>query len=211
MDNRKRSLEIGQGFKKVHGNTGKKHSEETKKKISTFRKGKTLVDLFGKKKAKEIRIKMSKIIPWNKDKKHSKEIRRKISQSNKGKKSWNEGLTKDTDKSLMSISKKRMGKNNPMWKGGKIITQHGYVLILFPNHPFSNSGGYILEHRLVMEKHLGRYLKPKEQTHHINGIKDDNRIENLMLFSNRKEHIKFHHKQESPLKKYKKEFHGEEI
>lgn len=73
------------------------------------------------------------------------------------------------------------GNKHYNWKGGKKI-KRGYVLIFFPTHPFAKEK-YVFEHRLVMEKHLGRYLTPQEVVHHINGIKDDNRIENLKLFS----------------------------
>lgn len=86
------------------------------------------------------------------------------------------------------------GKNNPRWKGGKYITGDGYLDILTPNHPYCNSRGYVEEHRLVMEKHLGRVLLPTERIHHINGIKTDNRIENLMLFSNHSNHVALHNK-----------------
>lgn len=80
------------------------------------------------------------------------------------------------------------------WKGGRRNCR-GYVLVWCPNHPHATHDGYVQEHRLVMEAHLGRTLLPTEVVHHINGIKDDNRIENLMLFSNKSDHVSFHRKQ----------------
>ena len=74
-------------------------------------------------------------------------------------------------------------EKNGRWKGGRFTDTDGYVLIKLPNHPRANNSGYVREHRLVMEFFLGRYLKPKELVHHINGIKNDNHIENLQLVS----------------------------
>lgn len=71
------------------------------------------------------------------------------------------------------------GSKNIQWKGGKSYI-HGYVLLTRPNHPHGHHG-YVREHRLIMEEHLGRLLYPWEVVHHINGIKDDNRLENLVL------------------------------
>ena len=59
---------------------------------------------------------------------------------------------------------------------------HGYIMRKVMNHPFANKRGYVPEHRLIMEKHLGRFLIPrKEFIHHINQVRDDNRLENLKL------------------------------
>ena len=105
------------------------------------------------------------------------------------------GVYKRTDYHRKKLSEAKIGKcfreNNNSWKGGR-IKANGYIKILQPNHPFCDDRGYVMEHRLVMEKHLGRFLHPKEQVHHLNGIRDDNRIENLKLLSGRGEHMKIH-------------------
>lgn len=80
------------------------------------------------------------------------------------------------------------GKNNPNWKGGKTIWG-GYRKIYKPDHPRSYRN-CVYEHVLIVEKMLGRYLEPEETVHHINRIKDDNRIENLCICKDEKEHRK---------------------
>ena len=66
------------------------------------------------------------------------------------------------------------------WKGGFKLDKWGYRYKWVPKHPAA-VGGYIQEHRLVIEEGLGRPLKPTETVHHKNGIKTDNRLENLEL------------------------------
>ena len=84
------------------------------------------------------------------------------------------------------------GKTHYNWNGGKRTSSQGYLEIKSPNHPFRNKQNYVPEHRLIVEKHLGRYLTKDEVIHHINEIKTDNRIENLYLFSKRWQHCVYH-------------------
>ena len=66
-------------------------------------------------------------------------------------------------------------------KTGRYV-QHGYVLVKAPAHHPRAKKGWIREHILVMEDKLGRHLEAGEQVHHVNGVKDDNRPENLELW-----------------------------
>lgn len=128
-----------------------------------------------------------------------------------GKVAWNKGLTKKIDKRVKKYSDIQKGRHHsfktefkkghnlfqgsksPLWKGGRRKHMKGYIFIHQPNHPFAHRQGYVLEHRLIMEKYLERFLIPTEIVHHLNGIKNDNRIENLKLFFNENEHQKLHH------------------
>ena len=86
----------------------------------------------------------------------------------------------------------KSGSDSHKWKGGRHVHKRGYVYIYSPNHPKKNSYHYVYEHRLVMEKHIGRYLSENEIIHHINGVKDDNRIENLVITDPRNHRRDYH-------------------
>ena len=78
------------------------------------------------------------------------------------------------------------GVENHNWKGGKVTREGGYIGTRLQLGDFFHSmvtNGYVLEHRLIMAKHLGRNLHSWEIVHHKNHIKNDNRIENLQLVS----------------------------
>ncbi len=92
---------------------------------------------------------------------------------------------------LEKLNKNQKEKNNRNWKGGKKKHQ-GYLMVLCKRHPRANKEGYIYEHILIVEKELNRYILKNEVVHHKNGIKDDNRIENLKLTTVGK-HIKEEH------------------
>jgi len=93
---------------------------------------------------------------------------------------------------IAEIGIKPIGQNKSKWKGG-LMHCNGYAYVYSPDHPNKNGigSGYVKRARLVMEKHIGRYLDRSEFVHHMNGKRDDDRIENLQL-TNLSKHQKYH-------------------
>jgi len=103
----------------------------------------------------------------------SEETRRKMGDSRRGKPRTLE------DRLAVSAGIRTSSKT---WKGGRII-QDGYAFVRAPlDDPDARSNGYIAEHRVVMADMIGRRLLPNENPHHKNGVRDDNRPENLELW-----------------------------
>lgn len=77
----------------------------------------------------------------------------------------------------------------PLHKDAKgIHKRQGYIVRLTSNHPFADKRGYVLEHRLVMEQHLGRFLTENEVIHHKDGVRDNNELSNLQLMDDQRSH-----------------------
>lgn len=72
---------------------------------------------------------------------------------------------------------------NKKWENKKGLNSYGYVIMYKPEHPNARPGGFIFEHRYVMSEYLGRPLRKGENVHHINGNRQDNRIENLEIWN----------------------------
>jgi len=121
--------------------------------------------------------------------KMTNKTKNKISNSKKGKFSKLKGTKIPEERK----EKLRIAKSGGV---GKKQLHDGYYRIYFPDHPKSDSRGWILEHILIMECSIGRWLKDDEVVHHKNGIRNDNRIENLQLMT-RSEHSKYHRLQKN--------------
>jgi hypothetical protein len=107
------------------------------------------------------------------------EQKKKLSNIHKGK------VLSEETKRKMSEAKKIKGE------GHKKKRNDGYIYVYYPTHPKSNGDGYIGEHRLVMEKFIGRYIYDYEVVHHIDKNRSNNEISNLKLMSFT-EHARLH-------------------
>lgn len=85
-------------------------------------------------------------------------------------------------------AKARM-EHNAFWNGGRTQDKAGYWLVMVPGHPYATAAGYVREHRLVMERELGRYLLPSEVVDHIDRNTSNNDPGNLRLFPSNAEHL----------------------
>lgn len=105
-----------------------------------------------------------------------------------------------TDASMASFKVKMTGPNNPAWKGGVMVfkTHGNYAGVRYVRCPpeflsMARKDGYVMEHRLIVARVLGRCLSRTETVHHVNHIPTDNRLENLALFKTNREHKLYEH------------------
>lgn len=93
----------------------------------------------------------------------------------------------------IKYSSKDKDKKNRVWR-------KGYIYLYLPNHPSSRKippdYGYVREHQVVMEEHIGRQMVSGEQIHHIDGDKSNNKLENLVLCANTRDHLEIHNQME---------------
>lgn len=92
-------------------------------------------------------------------------------------------LSRRGDPTLGRAKRKDAGKPRFRVGGERYHHHNGYMILYYPEHPNANKYGYVKEHTYVMSQHLGRGLYKGESVHHLNGVRDDNRVENLELWT----------------------------
>ena len=90
---------------------------------------------------------------------------------------------------LERLPAKARPEKNYFWQGGYSVDEEGYILEKRPDHPQATAAGYVRQHRLVMEKMLGRYLTPEEVVDHKNRDTSDNDPGNLELYPSNAAHL----------------------
>ena len=126
--------------------------------------------------------------------------------SNCGKPTWHQSkdLHRVCKECAYLVRETASGINHPNWKGGQYHHVDGYIFVqLLPDSPYysmAHARGYVLEHRILMAKNINRCLLTSEVVHHINGNKQDNRIENLELLPNNASHLPYIQLQQQVMK-----------
>ncbi len=117
---------------------------------------------------------------------HPKNIRGVCKTPGPCKKEWSLRTYSVKDYDFCSCGNKKSRTSKECWEcrvgDGRHRASQGYVQVYVPeDHPNYEPGKRMLEHRLIIEKSLGRTLTKYETVHHKNGVRDDNRLENLQL------------------------------
>lgn len=102
------------------------------------------------------------------------------------------GLKISDEIKFLNRSNAKRGEKCNFWNGGRSRTSRGYTLVFSPAHHRADSRGYVLEHILVFENATGISVPEGCCIHHLNGVKDDNRIENLCMMTH-SAHTTMHH------------------
>lgn len=108
------------------------------------------------------------------------------------KKAYKLGMRKSPEVEWQNRSNARKGEKSSSWNGGIKKTAKGYRMVLRPGHHRADRNGYVMEHILVFEQATGIIVPDNCCIHHLNGVKSDNRIENLCMMT-RNAHTVFHH------------------
>lgn len=113
-------------------------------------------------------------------------------------KSWKGKKRDDNFCQKMKETRKRL--NGP---GCKKLRRDGYVAVYYPTYQRTSKDGFVMEHVLIMEQSIGRSLKDNECVHHINGMRADNRLDNLLLMT-KQEHMSYHSRKRHMERRVKK-------
>jgi hypothetical protein len=170
---------------------GHHHSESARQKISAAHvgmpgpnKGKPMSDETRRKlsETKIARYAQGATHPWT-GRHHSDETKARLRSARLG--------FKHSPETRAKMSVMRKGELSSSWKGGRRLNG-GYVYVHMPKHPFADGHGYVPEHRLVIERAIGRFLKLSEMPHHVDENRSNNAPNNLVLCQDRAYHNLLH-------------------